>query len=178
MRRPADGEAPSVAELVRRARRGDREAYGELVEMIWPRLVALARAILAGDDEAEDIVQEALVGAWTKLDSLRRPEKFPAWIRRIVSRRCYAHLRRSRATATPVPGQSSEQRVEPRLDGIDVRRVLQRLAPRQRAVMYLTLVEGHSAREAAAVLGILPATARVHRHRALAHLRRSLEEWR
>ena len=89
-----------MAELVDRAQGGDRAAYGELVEMTWPRLVALARAILAGDDNAEDIVQEALVGAWTKLDSLRRPEKFPAWIRRIVSRRCYAHLRRSRTTAT------------------------------------------------------------------------------
>ena len=58
------------------------------------------------------------------------------------------------------------------------RRVLARLAPRQRAVVYLTLVEGRTAREAATILGILPATARVHRHRALAHLRRALEEWR
>ena len=61
---------------------------------------------------------------------------------------------------------------------IDVARTLARLAPRQRAVIYMTLVEGRSAREAAAILGILPATARVHRHRALARLRRELEEWR
>ncbi len=57
-------------------------------------------------------------------------------------------------------------------------RLLRRLAPRQRAMVYLTVVEGCTAREAASVLGILPATARVHRHRALARLRRALEEHR
>jgi DNA-directed RNA polymerase specialized sigma24 family protein len=56
--------------------------------------------------------------------------------------------------------------------------MLGRLAPQQRAVVYLTVVEGRSASEAAALLGILPATARVHRHRALTRLRHELEEWR
>ena len=172
MRRRADAAAPRMADLVGRARDGDREAYGELVELMWPPLVALARTILAGDDEAEDIVQDALVGAWTRLASLRRPERFPAWIRRIVSRRCFVHLRRRRAPAVPMAAPPAE----PRPEDIDIRRLLNRLAPRQRAVIYLTVVEGRSAREAAAVLGILPATARVHRHRALARLRRELEE--
>lgn len=174
MRRQAEAAPPPTADLVGRARDGDREAYGELVELMWPQLVALARTILAGDDEAQDVVQDALVGAWSRLGSLRRPEKFPAWIRRIVARRCFAHLRRPRAAAAPIV----EQRVEPRLVDLDMRRVLERLAPRQRAVLYLTVIEGHTAREAAAVLGILPATARVHRHRALARLRRELEDWR
>jgi RNA polymerase sigma-70 factor (ECF subfamily) len=174
MQRRAEAVATQTAQLVVRARRGDRDAYGELVELMWPQLVALARTILAGDDEAEDVVQEDLVHAWSRLGSLRQPERFPAWIRRIVSRRCFAHLRRPRAVAVPLP----QARSEPRIEGIDIERMLSRLAPRQRAVIYLTVVEGHSAREAAAVLGILPATARVHRHRAMAHLRRALEDWR
>lgn len=163
-----------LVQLVARARNGDRDAYGELVELTWPQLVALARTVLAGDDEAEDLVQEALVHAWPRLGSLRQPERFPAWVRRIVSRRCIAHARRRRPVAEaepPVPASSPVAR-------IDMERILGRLAPRQRAVVYLTLVEGHTAREAAAILGMLPATARVHRHRALTRLRRELEEWR
>jgi RNA polymerase sigma-70 factor (ECF subfamily) len=163
-----------MVELVDRAKEGDREAYGELVELMWSRLVALARTILAGDDEAEDLVQEALVHAWSRLRSLRQAEKFPAWIRRIVARRCLAHGRRRRLPAETVPAVPAPSPLE----RIDVARVLRRLAPRQRAVVYLTLVEGHSATEAAAMLGILPATARVHRHRALARLRAELKEWR
>ena len=177
MQRPAEAAAVRTAELVDRARHGDRDAYGDLVELMWPQLVPLARTILAGSDEAEDVVQEALVHGWTRLASLRQPSRFPAWIRRIVSRRCFAHLRRPRTLAAPLSEARSAARSEPSFAGIDVERMLRRLAPRQRAVIYLTMVEGHSSREAAAVLGILPATARVHRHRAMAHLRRDLEEW-
>lgn len=174
MQAPAKAESSRIADLVDRARHGDRDAYGELVEMMWPQLLALARAILAGDAEAEDQVQEALVHAWSRLGSLRRPDRFPAWIRRIVSRRCFSHGRRRRSSAEIVP----EAAPQSPLERIDLVRVLKRLAPRQRAVVYLTLVEGHSASEAAAMLGILPATARVHRHRGLARLRSELEEWR
>ena len=170
----AEATEGRLVELVDRARDGDRDAYGELVELMWPQLLALARTILAGDDEAEDLVQEALVHAWPRLGSLRRPQSFAAWIRRILSRRCFAHARRRRPPAEVEP----EAPAEARLERIDVARTLSRLAPRQRAVAYLTLVEGRTAREAAAMLGILPATARVHRHRAVARLRRELEDWR
>lgn len=170
----AEAVEDRLVRLAGRARDGDRDSYGELVELMWPRLVALSRTILAGDDEAEDVVQEALVHAWSRLGSLRRPESFGAWIRRIVSRRCFAHARRRR----PVLEAAPEAPPATALERIDLARTLARLAPRQRAVIHLTLVEGHSAREAAAILGILPATARVHRHRALARLRRELEAWR
>ena len=172
MRKRVEAAATAVADLADRARRGDREAYGELVELMWPQLVGLARAVLAGDDEAEDMVQESLIQAWRRLGTLKRPERFPAWMRRIVTRRCFAHLRKRRTVNREIPEEGSA----PHPEGIDVRRTLARLAPRQRAVVYLTLVEGRTASEAAAMLGILPATARVHRHRAMARLRRELAE--
>ena len=174
MQKRAEAEATRLVELVGRAGGGDRDAYGELVELMWPQLVGFARTILAGDDEAEDLTQEALVHAWPRLGSLRRPEKFPAWIRRIVARRCFAYRRRARPAAEVEP----VARPDSPLERIDMARTLSRLAPRQRAVIHMTLVEGRSASEAAAVLGILPSTARVHRHRALMRLRRELEEWR
>ncbi len=174
MQKRAEAEATRLVELVGQAGGGDRDAYGELVELIWPQLVGFARTILAGDAEAEDLTQEALVHAWPRLGSLRQPEKFPAWIRRIVARRCFAHRRRIRPASEAAPATPPESPLE----RIDMARTLARLAPRQRAVVYLTLVEGRSASEAAAVLGIRPATARVHRHRALARLRRELEGWR
>lgn len=149
------------------AQRGDREAFGGLVERYWPEMVALARTVLAGDAEAEDLVQEAFVHAWQRLGSLRRPESFPAWMRRIVVRRCLRWARRNppreelRDAAAPGPGA----------ERLDVPRVLAALAPRQRAVVYLTEVEGWTDREAARILGLLPATVRVHRFRALKRLR-------
>ena len=89
-------ETNEIASLVRRARGGDRDAFGDLVERLWAELVALARGVLAADDEVEDLVQEALVHAWKRLWTLRRPESFRSWMRRIVTRRCLTAARRRR----------------------------------------------------------------------------------
>ena len=88
-----------------------------------PLMVALARTVLAGDPEAEDLVQEAFVHAWQRLGSLRKPESFPAWMRRIVVRRCLRWARRNppreelRDSGAPGPG-------EERLDVLRTERVL------------------------------------------------------
>lgn len=164
-----------VTELVIRARSGEQQAFGALVERSWPDLVAMARGILAADNEAEDIVQEALVHAWQRLWMLRRPESFGAWVRRIVARRCLSHARRRRRTEElvdlPVGAAVPDA-------GLDAARLLSTLAPRQRAVLYLTWVEGCTDREAGRILGLSAATIRVHRHRGLVRLRRTVEKQR
>ncbi len=161
-----------IADLVLQARNGDREAFGELVERFWSDLVALARGILAADAEVEDLVQDALIHAWQKLGTLRRPESFGAWVRRIVARRCLSWVRRRpRSTEwVEMPGRESLPGA-----GLDAARLLSTLTPRQRAVLYLTWIEGYSDREAGSILGIRPATVRVHRHRGMKDLRSRVE---
>jgi RNA polymerase sigma-70 factor (ECF subfamily) len=161
-----------IADLVQRAQAGDREAFGELVERLWADLVALARGILAADGEAEDLVQDALIHAWPRLRSLRRPESFAAWMRRIVARRCLSRVRRRRPTLELV--ELPDRRTDPAA-GVDAAQLLGTLAPRQRAVLYLTWIEGCNDREAGDILGISAATVRVHRHRGLNQLRRIVE---
>jgi RNA polymerase sigma-70 factor (ECF subfamily) len=152
-----------TGELASRAQAGDREAFGALVELHWTPLVRLARSVV-GDREAEDVVQEALVVAWRRLPSLRRPGAFPAWVRRAVLRRC---LRRARRW---LPLVSLDTAPEPAADDgaaeLRVSSVLSRLAPRQRAVMHLTVIEGCSDAEIGALMGIAAASVRSHRRRA------------
>jgi len=168
-----------VADLVIRARSGEHQAFGALVERSWSDLVGLARGILAAGDEAEDIVQEALVHAWQRLWMLRQPESFEAWMRRIVARRCLSHARRNQRQWRHRPLDElvdvSVGAVAPDA-GLDAARLLATLAPRQRAVLYLTWVEGCTDREAGRILGLRAATIRVHRHRGLKRLRRTVEE--
>ena len=162
-------ETSEIAGLVGRARGGDREAFGELVERLWAELVALARGVLAADDEAEDLVQDALVHAWRRLWTLRQPESFRPWVRRIVTRP------REPLTETATDPSSRTVEAEPGAR-LDAARLLGLLAPRQRAALYLTWIEGCTDREAGRLLGLRPATVRVHRHRGLARLRRMVEE--
>ena len=169
-RTPLAGVDAMIADLVTAARNGSRDAFGELVEGHWDRLVRLARS-LVGDADAEDVVQEALVVAWTKLAALSDPAKFGAWVGRIVFRRCLRAGRRRRGDVAldqaPEPsGSCAAESV------LTVWQVLARLAPRQRAVLHLTAVEGMTDAEIAPLLGITPASVRAHRRRARASVAR------
>ena len=150
--------------LVRRAMDGDREAFSDLAVIHWRRLVALARSIVA-DLEAEDVVQEGLLKAWRKLGTLREDRAFGAWLTRIVANTAVAKARRRRIFE-PIDGVALKA-VDSSVDHrIDVGRLLARLAPRQRAVLHLTTVEGLTDHEIGEALGISKSSVRVHRLRA------------
>jgi RNA polymerase sigma-70 factor (ECF subfamily) len=154
--------------LVRRAVDGDREAFSDLAAAEWRRLLALARSIVA-DLEAEDVVQDGLIKAWKRLGSLREPEAFSAWLARIVSNTAIAQARRRRIFE-PINGARTKTLERSLDDRIDVYRLLVKLAPRQRAVLHLTVIEGMSDREIADILGISSSSVRVHRLRGRRHL--------
>jgi RNA polymerase sigma-70 factor (ECF subfamily) len=162
-----------TAPLVLHARAGDRGAFARLVELHWGRLVRFARSIV-GEAEAEDAVQEALLAAWRKLPGLADPSRFGWWVGRITYRRC---LRRTGRFRHLLPLEvAPPQAVEPAPDGdILIWQVLRRLAPRQRAVLHLTVVEEMSDSEIGALLGITPASVRSHRRRGRDRLRHVLE---
>jgi RNA polymerase sigma-70 factor (ECF subfamily) len=149
--------------LVRRAMDGDREAFSDLAGAHWRRLLALARSI-AADLEAEDVVQDGLVKAWRKIRTLKAPESFGTWLTRIVANTAIARARRRRffETLDGVAVKSAGNSIDAR---IDVGRLLVKLAPRQRAVLHLTVVEGLTDHEIGEVLGIASSSVRVHRLR-------------
>ena len=150
--------------LVRSAREGNREAFSELAAIHWRRLLALARSVVA-DLEAEDIVQEGLIKAWRKLGSLKDEAAFAAWLTRIVANTAIARARRRRFfepiedVAAPSHGVTVDDR-------IDIARLLAKLAPRQRAVLHLTAIQGMTDSEISGCLGLSKSSVRVHRMRA------------
>jgi hypothetical protein len=73
-------------ELVERARRGDHDAFASLAGGAIFRLDAAARLILRDPDQAKDAVQETLVRAWRDLPTLRSPDRFDAWLHRLLYR--------------------------------------------------------------------------------------------
>ena len=83
-------------DLVEHARRGDREAYADLIRVRGDRLYGIAQRILRDVDRTEDAVQEALVIAWRDLPTLRDPDRFDAWLHRLVVRACIAEATRTR----------------------------------------------------------------------------------
>ena len=127
-------ENRTVADLVRAAQAGERDAFGELFERYRSGIVALAMRRVRNLDEAEELAQDVFIQAMQKIDQLRVPEAFGGWLRQIVHRMAINRLTRSRAAlacdpetleatclASGSPEESAEDReqAEAIRDGID-----------------------------------------------------------
>lgn len=169
-------------ELVERARSGDLEAFGQLVEIAFPRLKGVAYLILRDADRAEDAVQEALVAAWQDLRALRDPDAWDAWLRRLLVRTCYRLAKKDRRRAQvgsqlgPDPANAGSADAAA---GIAEREwilgELGRIDLEKRSVIvlhyYLDLPMG----EVAEILGIPYGTAASRLHRGLELMRASMQ---
>jgi RNA polymerase sigma-70 factor, ECF subfamily len=165
-------------ELVDRARRGDREAFGVLAGGAVDRLYGIARLILRDTELAEDATQEALVRAWRDLPSLRDVERFDAWLYRLIVRACAdvgRDRRRWRAEVTVLPKEPAQpDRTSELADRDQLERGLRRLNDAQRAILILTFYLGLSPSEAAHALQIPVGTAKSRLHYAIEALRAAI----
>ena len=81
--------------LVEQAMAGDHGAFSELTRLSIAKLYAVARLILRDNERAEDATQEALVAAWRSIATLRDPDRFEGWLRRLLVNACYREAARS-----------------------------------------------------------------------------------
>ena len=166
-------------ELVDRARRGDREAFGVLAGGAVDRLYAIARFTLRDAELAEDATQEALVRAWRDLPSLRDVERFDAWLYRLIVRAAAdvgRHRRRWRAEITVLPAEPAEpDRASELADRDQLERALRRVSDDQRTILALTFYIGLSPTDVADALEIPVGTAKSRLHYAIEALRAAIE---
>ena len=168
-------------ELVARAQEGDLDAFSTLTAGATNRLYAAARLILRDDERAADAVQDALLQAWLNVRGLRDPDRFDAWIHRLLVRACFRAAKRNRARSIlevqldPVaePATADAQRLVAIRDQLD--RGFQRLSPDQRAVIVLHHYLGLSLVEAADALDIPLGTMQSRLSRAMSAMRGWLE---
>jgi RNA polymerase sigma-70 factor (ECF subfamily) len=166
-------------DLVEAASRGDHGAFEVLATAAGDRLYAVARLILRSADLAEDAVQEAFVRAWQQLPSLRDPDRFDAWLYRLVVNACAdqgRQLRRWSQQVQPLPLDISiGDDTGSVADREQLERGFSRLKPEQRAVVVLHYFSGFSAAEIAGILGIPEGTARSRLHYSIETMRAALE---
>lgn len=83
-------------ELISAARKGDAEAFAELVTRTRPMCIKVATAVVRDPIDAEDGVQVAFLKAWLNINSFREDARFSTWITRIVTNECLMFLRSRR----------------------------------------------------------------------------------
>jgi RNA polymerase sigma-70 factor, ECF subfamily len=164
-------------QLLHRAKRGDRFAFGLLVERHQDRLYTVASRMLGSRDDAADVVQEALIRAWTGLPRFRGDARFATWLHRILLNAVYDHAARRRPT---VPIDEAYDPADPR-DRIaehelsdELQQALGALAEDFRIPVLLADVAGLSYDEIGESLGLPGGTVRSRIFRGRAELARRL----
>lgn len=168
------------AELVERAQRGDREAFGALVGAAYHRLYRIARRILRDGYAAEDAVQDALVHAWRDVRGLRDRDRFDAWLHRLLVNACRDQIRRrGRRPAEVEIGasdtDSAADDISRLVDRDELEAAFLRLSIDHRAVLVLVHHVGLSAAEVADILRIPTGTVYSRLHYGEAALREALD---
>lgn len=183
--RPEDDER----ELVRRARRGEREAFGALVARYQQRVIGVARALVHNPDDAVELAQETFIRAFQNLRTFEGRSSFSTWLYRIASNLAIDWRRRE--TRYPVAhGEEAENELRKIPSGQGdsfgavardelgqrVREALKQLTPEHRQVILLREMEGLSYEEISDILDCPKGTVMSRLHYARSHLRSLLKD--
>lgn len=178
--------AADVQRLLDAGRRDEAaERFGDLVHLWQGRANRLAYYYLGNAADADEAVQDAFVKAYTHIATFRPELSFDAWFSRILVNTCLDRLKARRSGGTPLvpiddagPLPSREPSPERVMSGVaawrTVAATVRALPERQRDAFILCHVHQATPAEAAAALGMNPATFRVHLFRALRKVRHIL----
>jgi RNA polymerase sigma-70 factor (ECF subfamily) len=171
-------EWTDIEDMVSRAQRGDQQAYGDLFEVFWPSIYAMALARLRDVDEAQDLAQDVWVHAYVKLGQLRQPAAFAGWLRQMTARMVINRVSRRHPvdladdaliaeTAAPYDAPLDQLIQREELDGL--RQGLDRLKPMDRDALLAFYYHDQSletiSRESATPVGTIKRRLHVARKR-------------
>ena len=181
-------------EAVALAKQGDERGYGFLYETTYKSKYYLALQYMKNEEAAQDVLQEAYIRAFTRLDMLTEPEAFPGWLGRIVANTAKNMLVKKNPMLfsqmeTEEEGENFEYRIED--DSIEsqpelsytrqetqelVREMIDSLSEEQRMCILLFHIEGASIREIAATLGCSENTVKSRLNYGRQNLKKKAEE--
>jgi RNA polymerase sigma-70 factor (ECF subfamily) len=193
--RAVELEALTDAQLVQLAQQRDGAAFRTIMQRNNRRLYRMARAVVLNDSEAEDVVQEAYVRAFTSLHQFRGDASIATWLSRIVLNEALGRLRRRRPTldletidnrpqsqAQVIPFPLATPQLDP--ERIMAQREIQRLVEQAiddlpeafRIVLIARIIDEMSVEETAELFGLRPETVKTRLHRARALLKDALKK--
>lgn len=192
-----DRGADEYTPLVRAAASGDRQAVERLLMRAQEVAFRFSLLVCGHAEDAEDVMQEALLKTYRYVDRIKRPEAFRTWLFRTVRNACLMKRRRRVdepaqlvSLDAPVPDGADHETMMDVADaakapealainawlGRRLRRALNTLPPGYRVIVLLREMEGLSTREVSKVTGMSEANVKTRLHRARVLLREHLED--
>lgn len=176
---PEEARATTTAELLARARSGDRQAFTDLVDRHHAELVRIAYVVTGDLDAARDAAQLAWIKAWRGLPGVREPERLRAWLVAIAANEARQHLRahRRRRVREIVPALAMDpgHATVSAADRLDLAAALARLGAADRELIAMRYLAGLNAEEIGTATGLTASGVRSRLSRLIARLREDLD---
>ncbi|MCD8396581.1 MAG: sigma-70 family RNA polymerase sigma factor [Lachnospiraceae bacterium] len=160
--------------LVRKARKGDKAAFQQLMEEQGISLYKIAKAILKNDDDAADAMQETALVCWEKLGTLKKDDFFKTWMTKIHINNCN-QIYRERQHLLPEEEIPEASAWENGFEHAEWGDFLNRLDEKYRIVIILHYIEGFRAKEISQILDISESAVYVRLTRAREMMRQQYE---
>lgn len=167
-------------DVIERCRKGDAQAQFELYKLYYKPMYNICIHMVGNEVEAEDVMQEAFLKAFTKIDTYEGKVSFGAWLKKIVINRSLDQLKKRKVKFVelnekipeeePVSIEISEIQME------QLKKAIQQLPDGYRVVLSLYLLEGYDHEEIAQILGISNVSSRSQYLRAKLKLRQMLHK--
>jgi len=196
MERSAAPEVEQEVGWIHRVQRGDREAFGLLIERHRHRIFSIIYRLVRRRDDVEDIAQEIFVKAFQAISNFHFESSFATWIARVAVNHCYDYLRRQRSSRVHYFWEMSEEsrrqletRAERQTEGAlnaedqtavkdFADKLLARAPSDDRVVLVLKEIEDLSVEEIAEILELNESTVKVRLHRARKRMLLDSKKWR
>lgn len=173
-------------DIIERCSRGEREAFRSIVEKYQRMIFSLALKLLCDEEDAKDAVQDTFVSAWTHLSRYDTSMALSTWLYTIASRLCLDRLRRS-SRIVPLAddkyvlhrfaSDSDSQRTLENNEWVAlVRTMADGLAPKQRLVFTLSLLEGLLSKEVEQITGMTAVQVKSNLYAARQIIRKRLKD--
>lgn len=167
--------------LVKRAKRGDVDAFGELYGMVYRKLYQFALYTLRNSQDAEDVVSDTVTDAFESIRKLKSEEAFSSWIFQILSNKCRRKMRDYYKDEVSLEDPEADKRqmqqsgleVE---DAVDLKQTFFQLEGDERLIVGMHIFLGYKTREIAVFMDMNENTVRSKESRALKKMGKIISE--
>lgn len=148
-----------MTELITRARRGDPDAFTDLMMGQMQNMYKVARSILSNEEDAADAISDTILACWEKIGTLREERYFRTWMTKILINKCN-DIYRKRSSLFLTREMPEVEYRDSGYDNMEWKEALYALDEKYRTVVILYYVEGFKTSEIAELLEIPEATVR------------------
>lgn len=169
-----------MEELIKRAQKGDQEAYTTLVKSMKDDLYKIAKTRISNEDDMQDAIQETMLEMFKSIKKLRDPKLFKKWIITILINKCNRIYRRKYKTDLSYEELNFEDFITATSNDVEsdleFYELLKDLKYEERIILILYYKEEYTVKEIKSILNMKVSTINTHLFRARAKLKEKLEK--